>query len=248
MFNVSLHLCSVHSSITSLPTPPLAPVLAGLPSKLEKTWLQSSGKPGSVTQYWEKAETPKSRHCTLYCCPGSHAGPQPKEGCVTPALQREAWGWWGSPGATSELGCAETAHSELPCLQFCCWQSSHCGSKCGDGIALPWQKMEEKSSLFLCNHHYSRAAVLVQLSGINSLVSTVQQLPGISTSLTLLKFVSQPLSQELAWLLLSRSRGAAKPEGLFPVSPSSPGALQAQLQPCQLPHGKVQCVATIGMT
>lgn len=108
MFNVSLHLCSVHSSITSLPTTPLVPVFAGVSSKLEKTWLQSSGKPASVTQYCKRAETPKSRHCTLHCCPCSCAGTQPNGGYVTPAWHRESLGWWGSPG---------------PVRCQCCWRT-----------------------------------------------------------------------------------------------------------------------------
>lgn len=48
----------------------------------------------------------------------------------------------------------------------------------------------EKSSLLLCNHHYSHVAVPFQLSGINSLVSIAElQIPGISTPWALLKFV-----------------------------------------------------------
>lgn len=65
----------------------------------------------------------------LYCCLGSVLGLSLREGYVTPVSQREALGWWGSPGAcqepvlllqglahTSELECAEIAHSELLCL------------------------------------------------------------------------------------------------------------------------------------
>lgn len=123
MFDVSLHLCSVPSSIPSLPTTTLVPVLTWLPSKLEKTWLLEVLH---CPLYWKRAETPKCKHCTLYCCPGSWLGLLMR---VTLAWQREALGHWGSPGAcqepvlllqdlahTSELECAEMAHSELLCI------------------------------------------------------------------------------------------------------------------------------------
>lgn len=130
MFDVSLHLCSVTSSIPSIPyhssgaCPYRAPIQAGenLAAELWQSW-----KCYTVHCIGKGLKHPNAGTacCTVALVPGL--------GLilvrVTPAWQREALGHWGSPGAcqgpvlllqdlahTSELECAEMAHSELLCL------------------------------------------------------------------------------------------------------------------------------------